>query len=141
MFFSDNKERQTYHEWLKNLKVGDKVSIPRNGSWYNNLPPCILEVEGETPKFFRVNGELYSKEDGQRRGSGSSYMYAFIEPVTPKVIDQVAVYSHRKEIEKNLKFISEKLRYVVGLDDLENINNLIKEVGVIINAYIEKEGD
>lgn len=57
-------------DWIKNLKVGDKVFV-REYSWaYSSWSKA--KVEKITPKgFIRVKGVLYKPEDGFSRGEGS----------------------------------------------------------------------
>ncbi len=108
-------------DFLKSLKVGDEVAVD---SGYNNQR--IEEIDGETPKFWKIKKALYDKTNGRARGSGEWYSF-YIRELTPEIKDKIIK------------------RYAIGKIGTFDFNKLntseLKKIIYIYNDAVEKEGE
>jgi hypothetical protein len=102
-------------EWLKNLKVGDKVAL--NGS-YNNL---LIRVVSRITKTLIIldTGGRFKRDTGYVVG-GNIWSSALITPVTDEIISKIRT--------SNLKYKISRIDFeTLSNDKLERILTIVNE--------------
>ena len=113
-----------YNEWLKSLKVGDKVTVVR--SYYGTLSYSFAEIEKITPTgLVKVKGHERKYKDGHETGLGTWSVGTRIEPVTDEIINSIKVKKLKNSITETIKNINiDQSSY----EDLIRLNELLQEI-------------
>lgn len=111
-------------EWIKALKVGDKVAIRSYQRW-GVSPYTVATINKITPtgRLKLDNGKEFNA-DGSLRGGGSWSITSNIEPITDEVLSVIRKHKLVSSVEKGL----DKFKWqAVEEDDLETVLDVIKK--------------
>ena len=99
-------EDEKYHEWLDNLKSGDRVAV--FNSYFGNKSYDIKNVAKITPTGMikLENGDIYTKE-GYIRSGDRFRTRSILRPLTKEVVDTI-----------NIKYIKSKINFQGMVDKL-----------------------
>lgn len=90
IYYPDDASREAYHQWLANLKVGDKVALAGGHNWRRAYK--ILEISRMTPtQAVCFNDGRFRLKDGLVVGGD----YSQVEPVTDRVLQAMEADSLR----------------------------------------------
>jgi hypothetical protein len=91
IYYPDEASKMAYHEWLDNLKVGDKVALACDSGWSRRTYK-VLEISRMTPtQAVCFNDGRFRLKDGFVIGGG----YSQVEPVTERVLQAMEADSLR----------------------------------------------
>ncbi len=74
------------NEWLKNIRVGDKVVVDSRGLGFNRLQ--LRDIDRITETQIIIGPLRYRKTDGKRIGS-RGFDACWLHPATPEVIASI----------------------------------------------------
>lgn len=101
-------------EWLKSLKVGDKVIEE-----YGLSGKIISIITGETPTCWKIKDRLFYKDTGYKRGYRGSYSW-FIRQ-----------FSENDQKEINRKLLLRKFNECVKIPEKLNDNQLQRIIAIV----------
>lgn len=103
-------------DWINNLSVGDKVIV--SGPW---IADSICHVEAINKTTIKVNGVLFNKKDGYRRGDYTFGRWYLVKPTEDR-LKQVLESRERTLFKNRLEHINFDK---INIETIRKINELL----------------
>lgn len=99
-------------EWLKSLKIGDKVANKHNSSWDNELSYEFLEIKNITAKgnIRLTNGILLNDNGYYHKYENWNSIYYKIEPITDKILEFEKNRREHNKLKSEVRSLLDNLR-------------------------------